>query len=139
MSIQGFSSPTGGNTYIVFAPDDQSIVGLKGVKQWMGANIGFKELIGSYKMENGDVVVETSFIINENDRDTVVDAGIIDNQESVLHLGVCNSLTQRPATLLYLDGGEEDLGHMRSVSKEEALKHDAWSLDIPSSTYFICE
>ncbi len=61
-------------------------------------------------------------------------------QESILLLGSPQARNWRPATLKYIDGSGRDnvdLGVWRSVTHEDAMKHDNWSFF--NGHYFICE
>ena len=93
-----------------------------------------KPCVGSYKGQ-----LENSYIMRREDFERHVKcSGYIDNQESILvledgHRGVTYG------TLVF-SGFEPDLplGIMRAVSKDEAMKHDAWTYRPELDTYYIC-
>jgi len=94
---------------------------------------------GSYKG-----VQETSFICLTSDfNNWVLRSGYVLNQESVLRVSECN---KKYTTLEYLDKTfypnpekcrDVFLGCMKSVTKEEAYKQDAWTYRADLDQYFI--
>lgn len=87
------------------------------------------QAIGSYQG-----VEETSFIVVVNEpqaRSMVIEMGQMFNQECVLSKDVDGQ-----CSLLYPDR-EESIGRMIAVPKERALKHEAWTYNPVTNTYFI--
>jgi hypothetical protein len=131
MEIGARSSAQGSERYVIFCVGlDQRIV--MAFRAWARARgLKFKSLNGCYKGQTED-----SFIINAKDFRKV--AVWTQNQESILLLGPCNARDQRPAMLLYQDGGQEFLGWLRSVPANQALSSDAWTYDPTQDAYFVC-
>jgi len=87
------------------------------------------QCIGSYKGE-----LELSFIMRISDFKVVVDAGFVDGEESFVEFSECN---KRYADLVWKDGVRQGLGSLKSVTKEEAMKHDSWTYRPDMNTYWI--
>ena len=142
--VWGHSSELGAKSYYIFAVGDQSLITEKAFMQWcVNSNIDYKSLIGSY---NG--VTEHSFIVNSDHIVSVAIGGWLDKQDSILHLGHCDSRDRRPATLFYLADGKgfndpirkpESLGVFQSVSRAEAMAQMGWTFDPTLNEYFICK
>lgn len=109
--------------YVIFAPDDQSPLGLSILKGMFLANdpVGnLLPLVGCYKGES-----EWSFICNVTDFENIVlPNGFVNNQESILRVSECN---KKYAQLQFHDGRTESIGSLKSVDWEEAQKHDSWT------------
>lgn len=142
--IWGHSSPIGANHYYIFAVGDQSLITEKAFMQWcINRGINYKPLFGSYEGKT-----ENSFIIGSDDIISVAVAGWLDKQESILHLGACDSRDRRKATLFYLQEGRGfndaskapvELGVFCSVPKDEAMAQAGWTYDPLLNEYFICK
>ena len=89
------------------------------------------QCIGKYKDD-----VEYSFITLYSDFEKVVEAGWVNNQESVLLFSENNN---QAATLRYLDGSpDEVVGHLQYVDKHRALANpDGWSYRPDLDKYWI--
>lgn len=104
-------------------------------------NIGFKLIKGSYKGQT-----ENSWIVNSKDFDAILDAGYLDNQESILVLGGHDARDRRQAHLEYLKDTPEastgdtiNLGWLGSVEQAEALACEAYSYRPDLGQYFIAK
>lgn len=90
--------------------------------------IGFQKIVGSYKG-----TIEQSFIINANDFKLITHLLRDNQQETYLYLtnhkhGLRKAyLVPSEKPLREAESVRHFLGYLRSVSKEEALKQDAWS------------
>lgn len=86
---------------------------------------------GSYKGQ-----LETSFLMRRDDFDEHIRNSVyIANQESILRVSECN---KQYATLEYLkDGRDEFIGSLKSVPKDEALMHDAWTYRPDINQYWV--
>lgn len=119
--------------YVIFSIDDQSPMGvLNFLKHFNERDTKgtVVQCVGSYKGET-----EWSFLtLWEDFRDHVAFHNFVGGQESVLRISECN---KQYAQLLYQDGAEQSLGSLKSVSKEEALKHDAWTYRPDLDVYWI--
>lgn len=97
-----------------------------------------KTLIGSYLG-----VMEYSFVCNEADfNNHVATMGFTSGQESILKLtNTFNGRTSKRtlASLVYSSGDIEQLGELKSVSKDDALSEDGWTYDPTTNQYFIVE
>ena len=97
-----------------------------------------KTLIGSYLG-----VMEYSFVLNEADfNNHVATMGFTSGQESILKLtNTFNGRTSKRtlASLVYSSGDIEQLGELKSVSKDDALSEDGWTYDPTTNQYFIVE
>lgn len=119
------------NQYVVFASSYHETV----IKQFFkDNNIGFKQLIGSYKG-----TMEDSYIINKKYLSTIERAGFLYAEESILLLGESLGQNRRRASLHFLNAlkPDQDIGILRAVVKEDAMKEDAWSYRPDLDTYFI--
>lgn len=142
--IWGHSSAIGANEYYIFAVGDQTLITEKAFQQWCkNCHINYKPLVGSYAGKT-----EHSYIIGAADIIAVAIAGWLNKQESILHLGACDSRDRRKATLFYLQEGRDfndpsketvDLGVFQSVSREEAMQQAGWTYDPSIDEYFICK
>ncbi len=136
--VWGHSSSIGANSYIIFAVSED-IATNKAFMGWAaGWKIGLKPLLGCYKGKT-----EQSYIVNSRDELAIMNAGWLKGQESILRLGPCDSRDRRKATLQFLqeDGksfmGEQELGVLVSVGRDEALACEAWTYDPDLKEYFI--
>lgn len=134
--VHGYSSPC--PNHIVFSTSAF-------LSQYMPTNAALRDLIadhiiygnGSYngKAEHSYALPEAVF--NEFVRRFPM---FLAGQESILILGSPQARNWRPARLQYIDGSgrpDVDLGVWRSVTEEDAKKHDNWSFF--NDHYFICE
>lgn len=86
--------------------------------------------IGSYKGE-----IEPSFLMRFDDfQEHVIGRGFVENQESILRVSECN---KQYAELVYADQSRESIGSLKSVSKDEAMKHDAWTYRPDLNIYWV--
>jgi len=140
--IQGWSTPSPYIECLIFCVGN-NIGKESAFRAWAAEKgIGFKNLMGSYKG-----VSERSFLIAYEDSGTC--QFWFRNEETVLHLssmyrkndkGLMQMFGARKATLLDPKGGKvADLGILRIVTPEYALKQDNWTLDISRGTYWTTE
>lgn len=96
-------------------------------------NIGFQVMLGKYEDQE-----ETSFIVKRSDLHHIYNAGLIDDQESVLILGP-NINETRDASIIYLTNKDEIqyIGQLIAVQRERALEEKAYSYNVLSQQYFI--
>lgn len=87
--------------------------------------------IGSYKG-----VLEQSFLMRSDDYGEHVDnTHYMDNQESILRVSECN---KQYAELYFLaEEGRVPIGSLKSVSKAEAMHHDAWTYRPDLDIYWV--
>lgn len=86
--------------------------------------------IGSYKGE-----IEPSYLMLWDDfLDHVIGKGFVGGQESILMVSECN---KQYATLVFSDQSRQSVGSLKSVGKDEAMKHDAWTYRPDLNTYWI--
>lgn len=125
--------------FSVFRQDQNTQVNFRNhmlVSELLHADLlSFKELVGSYKgtLENSYMVFipfERLPLAMEKIRKIAERYG----QESMLYID-----NENKAELLYLNGHVEKLGRFTSVPREEALKHESFSLDLSTDTYYITE
>lgn len=139
-AIQGFSTIEGQTIMIVFAIDDQTMN--TSFKEWMNKHsIGFNELQGAYVMDDGEQVIETSYVVNQNNYEVIKAHLWTEAQESVLILSTCDSHNRRKAKLVFNNTTTPDigLGYLLPVSKKEALADDNWSYNIKQNQYYVCK
>lgn len=129
--IWGHSTEVGFNKFVIGA-------GLKLAKFLDKSEIKYKTLGGHYKGQN-----EPSYIFNSDNLPAVYEAQVLEGEESILCLGVCNARDERPAMLLYINedgsgpkGAWDLLGLFRSVTEEYARKQDSWTFDPTSLQYY---
>lgn len=141
MGIQSFSNTIGGESFVIFACDGGVLEQQQLIAFMEDNNIDRKALVGAYKMLDGETVTEHSWLVSVDDFIQIQDCGFVDQQESFLELGPCNSLSKRPAKLVYNDPTREplNLGLFQSVPEEEAKAQDNWTYSIELMTYFICK
>lgn len=119
-------------TYFIYCVG-QSIPVINAFKAAM-ANVGIpaKPLMGRYKGQN-----EFSFISRMSDYNRI--APWLNTEESILHIHGYDSRDRPRATLRYMQSGrEQDLGRMVPVSRDVALRQDAYTYDPIYKAYFIC-
>jgi hypothetical protein len=131
MGIQNHSSKHAGDSYIIFATDQ---------------NIDPRPLFdckpckGAYKHVSGQTVVESSYIINAKHFPALKASGHIDNQESILILGPWYGAVSghRPATLHFLDNETLpiNLGYLTKVPEWIARAEDNWTEK--DGDYYVC-
>lgn len=86
--------------------------------------------IGSYKGE-----IEQSFMMLTADYETHVKPhGFTDKQESVLLVSECN---KQYADLLFSNGSRLSIGSLKCVTKEEAMKQEAWTYRPDINQYWV--
>lgn len=128
--------------YIVFSIDQRESTRVLGkflhhmdVAQAMGMMQGkMVSCIGSYK---GDL--EPSFLVTYEDfNEIVTPSGYCDGQESFLQIDIGHKGRQL-ASLLYVDTELVPLGELKSVSKDKALKCDAWTYRMDTGEYYTTE
>ena len=122
---------TNQDEYFVFASSYHESV----IRDFFNDNgIGFKQLIGSYKG-----TTEDSYVVNMKWLSYVEQAGLLDGEESILLLSESLGQNRRRAKLHFLNASkpDEDIGILRAVVKEEAMKQDAWSYRPDLDTYFV--
>ena len=91
---------------------------------------GIKVCIGSYKGE-----LEQSFTMLTSDFQSFVKtSGYVANQESILEVSECN---KQYADLVFSDGTRESIGSLKDVTKEEAMKHEAWTYRPDLNKYWV--
>lgn len=113
--------------YIIFASDAP----LELTKEFLRiSGVPFKQLLGRYKG-----VDEDSFIINAANKDKIV--SLIEKQESILALSSVYRNGDRLATLHYKNALPVVLGHFVEVTKAEAEKQDAYTLDLVTNRYYV--
>lgn len=131
-AIWGHSTPVGSRSYVIFCVGQEPRM-VAAFRVWATAQgIAFKSLKGCYQGQTED-----SFIVGIEDFPKVRPwtAG----QESVLLLGPCDARDRRSATLLFRDGGRQQLGKFHACSKAAALSRSAWTYDPSQNLYFITE
>jgi hypothetical protein len=129
------------NTFIIFSIDDVSDVHtqakflrhidtLRSMGKMQGKVV---PCIGMYKGE-----LEPSYLVSAEDffEFIAVPDGYVSGQESFLQIDVGHR-GQQVASLLYLDTGLTTLGRIKSVSKDVAMSHDAWTYRMDTNTYFV--
>ena len=96
-------------------------------------NIKFKVLLGNYQGKR-----ETAYCVPSEQFSMIVEAGLVQEQESVLELGVMSSSSGlRRATIVYLDGrAVEAAGFFVPVPKEDALKLNGWTFDPMNDKFY---
>lgn len=122
---------TANGSFVIFAaqPNQPEVV-----MSFMVENlIKFKVLLGSYKNER-----ETSYCVPADEFAKIVEAGIVDEQESILVLGPFNGNGLRKAEIVYLaeEGKTEPAGFFSVVSREQALSGEGWTFDPMSDSFF---
>lgn len=127
------SSDRGDQEYVIFASD----YSFDTTTSFMnGAFITFKNLLGSYVMDDGKRVEETSYIVNRADFDRL--AQLIENQESVLVLSNVKYDDTRNAKLVFMDGRPDvELGVFKPVTEAYAKAQDNWTYDPYLDQYFV--
>lgn len=98
-------------------------------------NVPFKVLLGSYNGER-----ETAYCVPQEHFETVIQAGLVDEHESVLVLGQFNSYGLRKADILFLDGREataESAGFFVNTDRDSALKSNGWTFDPMGDKFFV--
>ena len=108
----------------------------KAVKGYLDAlNIWYKEVKGCY---NG--IKELSFVIKAKHRKLAEVNAILFGQKTILLLSDNKAHGLRKAALYYLFTKTRiDIGYFRSRIKKEALKHDNYTYDPSTDTYYIVE
>ena len=122
---------TNQDEYFVFASSYHETV----IRDFFNDNdIGFKQLIGSYKG-----TTEDSYVVNMKWLTYVEQAGLLDGEDSILLLSESLGQNRRRAKLRFLNASkpDEDLGILRAVVKEEAMKREVWSYRPDLDTYFV--
>lgn len=111
-------------TFVIFAT--QPLEPHEAMSFFVENQIFFKVLLGSYKNER-----EVSYCVKSEDFSRIVDAGMVEDQESVLVLGIMDdSVGLRKAEIVYLDEREpEPKGYFKHVKREEALSGAGWTFD----------
>lgn len=96
-------------------------------------SIPFKTMLGSYKNER-----ETSYTVPAENFDAIVQAGLVDEQESFLVLGHIGESGFRKAEIVFTNPELEpiDGGFMVNVSREEALSAEGWTYDPQGNSFF---
>ncbi|MFG6605259.1 hypothetical protein ACGYLM_01430 [Sulfitobacter sp. 1A10445] len=119
-------------TYFIYCVG-QDLIKQKAFTAWAYNNeVGCKPLLGMYKGQS-----EQSYISNWKDYKKI-NPWLV-SEESILILGACNSDNEPKASLFYLQSNEYvDLGHLKSVPRDEALLQDAWTFDPFTQNYYIC-
>lgn len=98
-------------------------------------NVDYKEVTGVYKG-----VREVSFLVDVTHLDIVVDIVKEHNQESILLLDKIGAHGLRKAMLYYPDSDDYDnIGWYRSRSAGLATKHDSYTYDASTDTYYVVE
>lgn len=141
--VCGYSTVAGQSRYVIFSVGNDLIRPMQ-FRTWAGYNlIGFKSLVGMYKG-----VSEQSFIINAKDQDAC--RRWFAGQDTILALSPANARNHRQAHLVDItaDGYSldyVDLGLFKAVTKNKALKLEAWTFDPqgsfqnPEGQYYITE
>ena len=120
--------------YVIFSIDNQDSVFWRGVLAGLfrSARGNLVPCVGSY---NGET--ELSWLCLRSDFDAIVaNTDLIANQESIMAVSECN---KQYARLEFLDGERENvpLGSLKSVSREEAMKHASWTYRTDRGMYWI--
>ena len=119
------TNPEDINEYVIFASDINDNDTELFMKE---SEVPFKRLYGQYKG-----IGETSFIINKDNLPLV--RSLTRKQESILLLSKMQDNGTRKAILEFNNGILENLGDMREVTREMALKSDGFTRD--GNTYFV--
>lgn len=118
-----FSTELASNT-----PSSNDFAHMLGENALKVENISFKDVDHVYKG-----VKERSFLVEAKHDDAVFDLAVDFGQESVLYVD-----PKRQAFLVYIGTGDvRPIGQFTEVAKDEALKHDAMTLDIATGKYYI--
>lgn len=118
--------------YVIFAAQPYETHEV--MRELESKNIEFKVLLGSYKSE-----LETAFIVPYKDLLTVIEAGFLAEQESILMLGPKDNDGSRPCLLRYINCDplrEEYIGPLQQISKDYAHTLDGWFFDPTESRYY---
>jgi hypothetical protein len=95
--------------------------------------VPFKVLLGSY-----DGVHETSYCIPHQHFDSVIQAGLVEEQDSILVLAHFNSDGLRAAEVVYLDERKpEAVGFFVNVDRDDALRSTSWTFDPMNDKFFV--
>jgi hypothetical protein len=151
MSNENFElSAVGQQSYVIFAFDAGKIPH-KGAAFVTLHNLGVdaKAVKGAYRMrDNGKIVREPAYVIAADKWASVLDTGLVKNQESILVLGPKASRdAHRPATLHFLpkrlpEGDTEAgglpvfLGYFVDCDKKIAMAQDGWTED--DGVFYAC-
>lgn len=97
-------------------------------------DIPFKVMLGSWQGKH-----ELSFCVPEVFLPMVVDAGFIEEQESILTLGALDGKSPfRMASIEYRDGRPvEEAGLFTPMLKDDALKQSGWTFDPGTQSFFV--
>lgn len=97
-------------------------------------DIPFKVMLGSWQGKQ-----EVSFCVPEVFLPLIVDAGFIEEQESILTLAPLDSKAPfRMASIEYRDGRPvEEAGLFTPMPKADALKQSGWTFDPGTQTFFV--
>lgn len=120
--------------YAIFASNARGLV----VEDAMDTmSIPYRRLQGGCTMDDGTLVVETSWLVPLGDLQALRD--LWSDQESVMVLGELLHKPQgcRPAALYFpADGSVVRLGVLRQVDRETALASPGWSHDSVTGEYW---
>lgn len=121
---------TANGSFVIFAAQPNAV---HDVMSFLVENkIPFKVLLGSYNGER-----ETSYCVPAEHFDTVIQAGLVAEQESILVLGHFNSSGLRKAEIVFLNGQEtESVGFFVNVEREEAFNQAGWTFDPMGEKFF---
>lgn len=123
---------------VIFAIDACNYQAQASFEAWL-RSVGGKVLLGQYKMDDGTVVRERSYLVSEKDFEVVLRMGVVANQESFLKVTRCN---KQYAALFWDDWEgwqEKPLGSMCQVSAEEAAAEDNWTYDPAFDRWYVCK
>lgn len=96
------------------------------------------ECDGSYKMADGEIVTERSYIVSYEEYLMLAGSGVwIANQESVLVIPSEGEAYRQPSYLLYPDGSELIVGTLKEVSLDEAYASECYTKVLETGRYFV--
>lgn len=97
-------------------------------------NIPYKEVVGGYTMDNGQVVNEQTILVPMKYEKQVVELALAGKQESILFV-----YPNRQASLFYLESGkfEKLAGKFKEVSERVALSQPGFTQDVNGKFYSV--
>lgn len=118
--------------FVIFA---SPVPRIKVMKTLKSKHIPFKFVQGCYKGMRED-----AYLIASDDLKAVKEIGLLEGEESVMHLGHYDHTGERRAWLehlrIYMSGNIEDLGYFIQVSEAQAKDCDGWTFDPQTSLYY---
>ena len=96
------------------------------------------DCLGAYTMDDGELVLEDSYLVDWKTFESIKAQGMIDNQESVLVIPSEGEVHRQPSYLLYPNGDEVMLGKLTEIHHDSVKDTENWTYVKETGKFYTC-